>query len=83
MGIAASTVSIAVGAVLAWGVAQSVPHANLRLIGAILMIVGAIGLIVSLALELPRRRVRETRSYRDGPPVEGREERVYVEREVF
>jgi len=84
VGIAASTVLIAIGAILAWGIDAAVPHADLRTIGVILMIVGAVGFLAALAIELPRRRTRETRYSRDGgtPAVPGaaREERVYEDR---
>jgi hypothetical protein len=89
VGIAASTILIAIGAILAWGVDAAVPHADLRTIGVILMIVGAVGFIASLAIEVPRRRVRQSRYYRDGSAAPGgmagtaREERVYEDREVF
>lgn len=89
MGIAGSTILIAVGAILAWGIEAAVPHANLRVIGIILMIVGAVGLLASLAIEAPRRRVRQSRYVSSGPPVSpsaqssGYEERIYEDRNAF
>jgi hypothetical protein len=70
MGIGVGVFLIAAGAILAFGVNAVVPHANLQVIGIILMVVGALGLIVSLAVLAPRRRaaaggVVEERTYRD------------------
>lgn len=70
MGIGVGVFLIAVGAILAFGINAVVPHANLQVIGVILMVVGALGLIVSLAVLAPRRRaaaqpVVEDRVYRD------------------
>ena len=55
MGIGVSVFMLAVGAILAFAVNASVPNANLDLIGVILMIVGGIGLLVSLAFATSRR----------------------------
>jgi uncharacterized YccA/Bax inhibitor family protein len=48
MGIGVSLILIAVGAVLTWAVNVSSSGFNINTIGIILMIVGAIGLILSL-----------------------------------
>ena len=57
MGIGISVFFLAVGAVLTWGVdVQSTSGVNVDTIGVILMVVGAIGLAVSLALFGGRRR---------------------------
>ncbi|MFL6239609.1 MAG: DUF6458 family protein [Actinomycetes bacterium] len=50
MGIGVSVFLIAVGAILTFGVNAAVPHANLDVIGIILMAVGALGLLVSMAM---------------------------------
>lgn len=50
MGISASIVMIALGAVLAFALPGTVLGVNLGVIGTILMIVGAIGLVVSLVV---------------------------------
>lgn len=55
MGIGVSVFLLAVGAILAFAVNASAPNANLDLIGVILMIVGGIGLLVSLAFASSRR----------------------------
>lgn len=70
MGIGLGVFLIAVGAILAFGINAVVPHANLEVIGIILMAAGALGLIVSLAVFAPRRRAV------GGAPVE---EHVYRE----
>ena len=48
MGISLSILLIAVGAVLAWAVDYSVSGINIQVAGIILVIVGAIGLVLSL-----------------------------------
>ena len=48
MGIGVSLILIAVGAILTWAVSASVSGVDINTIGVILMIVGAIGLILSL-----------------------------------
>jgi hypothetical protein len=56
MGIGVSVFLIAVGAVLAFAVHAAVNGVNIHTVGIILMIAGAIGLVVSLAIFAPRRR---------------------------
>jgi hypothetical protein len=56
MGIGISTLLLAVGAVLLWGVTATVAGVNINVIGVILMIAGAIGLIVGLAASMGRDR---------------------------
>ncbi len=48
MGISASLVLIAVGAVLTWAVTATVSGIDLDTVGVILMVVGAVGLLLSL-----------------------------------
>ena len=48
MGIGVSIILIAAGAILTWAVNASVSGLELQTIGVILMVVGAIGLLVSL-----------------------------------
>ena len=48
MGIGTSIFLIALGAILRWGVADAIEGVNLSVIGLILMIVGVVGLVVSL-----------------------------------
>jgi hypothetical protein len=48
MGIGVSLILIAAGAILTWAVNATVSGLNIHTIGVILMIVGAIGLILSV-----------------------------------
>ena len=52
MGIGTSIFLIAVGAILRWGVADRIQDVNLTVIGLILMIVGIVGLAVSLFMTM-------------------------------
>jgi hypothetical protein len=56
MGIGISVFLIAVGAILTFGVNAVVPHANLDIIGIILMAVGALGLVIAIAMMNSLRR---------------------------
>jgi hypothetical protein len=49
MGIGVSLVLIAVGAILTWAVNATVSGLNINTVGIILMIVGGVGLALSLA----------------------------------
>jgi Domain of unknown function (DUF6458) len=73
MGIGASITLIALGAILAFGVRDNLSFVNLGNIGTILMVVGAIGLAVTVLIWGPRSRTR--------PPVEDEGE-VVEERRV-
>jgi hypothetical protein len=48
MGIGVSLILIAVGAILTWAVNATVSGLDINTVGVILMIVGAIGLVLSL-----------------------------------
>ncbi|TJY70210.1 hypothetical protein E4J89_08180 [Arthrobacter sp. CAU 1506] len=67
MRIGSSIALIAIGAILAFAVADVVDFVDLTLIGWILMGVGALGLIISIVMAIPRndRRVTETRQVQD------------------
>ena len=74
MGIGTSIVLIAVGAILKWAVSADVSGVSLTTIGTILLIVGIVGLVISLIFAsslMGRRRddvvVRDR--YVDRPPV--------------
>jgi hypothetical protein len=70
MGIGASIVLIAAGAVLFWAVETTVQGINLNAVGVILMVVGGIGLFVSFLYwdAMPWRRTRVIeREYRPPP----------------
>lgn len=48
MGISVSLILIAVGAILTWAVTASVSGIDLTTVGVILMIIGGVGLVLSL-----------------------------------
>jgi hypothetical protein len=48
MGISLSILLIAVGAILTWAVSAEVSGVDITAVGVILMIVGAVGLVVSM-----------------------------------
>jgi hypothetical protein len=56
MGIGVSLFLIALGAVLAFAVTATFSGFSIATIGIILMAVGVVGLIVDLAIFMPRRR---------------------------
>jgi len=56
MGIGASVFLIAVGAILTFALDLTVSGINLDVVGVILMVAGAIGVVVDLAIFAPRRR---------------------------
>jgi hypothetical protein len=72
MTIGTSIVLIAVGAILKYAVTAHVSGIDLQTVGTILMIVGILGLILSLiytfAWSSGARRRRDTADYRDVPP---------------
>ena len=49
MGIGVSLVLIAAGAILTWAVETSVSGLDINVVGVILMVVGCVGLLLSLA----------------------------------
>jgi Domain of unknown function (DUF6458) len=49
MGVGVGLILIAVGAILTWGVTDRSNAVNLDVVGVILMVVGAIGVLLSLA----------------------------------
>jgi hypothetical protein len=78
MPLGTSIFLIAVGAILRWAVTTSVEGIDLRTVGLILIIVGIVGLVLSIfymATWAPRRRgvvrdrVIERDPYEEPPPV--------------
>ena len=49
MGVGVGLILIAVGAILTWGVTDNSNAVNLDAVGVVLMVVGAIGVLLSLA----------------------------------
>jgi hypothetical protein len=56
MGIGAGIFLIAVGAILTFAVHTTVSGVSIHAIGVILMIVGALGLVITMTIFAPRRR---------------------------
>ena len=71
MELGTSLFLIAVGAILAFAVNATVSGISIATVGIILMVVGVVGLLISLFFLAPRRR-RAT-VYDDRPPVTRRE----------
>ena len=74
MGIGVSLILIAAGAILTWAVNATVSGVNLNTIGVILMVVGAIGLVMSMMFWSSWGGVggtsrRRTTYVDEGPPV--------------
>jgi Domain of unknown function (DUF6458) len=72
MGLGVSIFLIAVGAILTWAVNASVSGLELQTIGVILMVVGALGLVLSMIFwsswgGVPGDRRRTTTYVEDGP----------------
>jgi Domain of unknown function (DUF6458) len=72
MGIGTSLFLIAVGAILKWAVTTSVSGISLATVGTILLVIGVIGLVISLLFLSAWSRRREGAVVRD---------RQYVERD--
>jgi len=65
MRIGASLLLIAVGAILKFAVTAKANGVNLSTVGIVLMIVGVVGLLITLAMVGTRRRT-DVRYHRDG-----------------
>lgn len=70
MGIGVSFFLATVGAILAFAVDYRLAGVDITLIGWILMVVGALGLVATLAIWMPRR-VRNAPVTRGAPPRGG------------
>lgn len=75
VGIGAAILLIAIGAILAFAVHVDLAGVDITVVGWILMIVGVVGLVLTLTIWAPWRRrrvsdgvVEERRMYRDEPP---------------
>ena len=69
MGIAVSILLIAVGAVLAWGVTAEAEGLDVNAIGVILLIVGLLGLVVSMIFWSSWGGLHRRTAYVEGEPV--------------
>lgn len=75
MRLGTSLVLLAIGAVLRWAVTATTTGVNLHTVGVILMIIGAIGFVVSLYWMLVvsdsvRNDTVSRRTYSDSPPAD-------------
>lgn len=75
MGIGASLTLIATGAILTWAVETSISGFDINTVGVILMVVGGVGLLISLAFWSSwgagtpgGRRRTTTTTYDEAPP---------------
>jgi uncharacterized membrane protein len=64
MGIGINSFLMAVGAILTFAVKATVAGVDIKVVGVILMIAGAVGLILTLAIFAPRRRLAVTETNR-------------------
>ncbi len=69
MGIAVSILLIAVGAVLTWGVTAEAQGLDVNAIGVILMIVGILGLVISMIFWSSWGGFHRRATYVEGGPV--------------
>ena len=70
MGISVSILLIAVGAILTWGVTAEAEGLDVNAIGVILMIVGVLGLVLSLIFWSSWGGFRRRTAYVDGGAVD-------------
>jgi hypothetical protein len=84
VGIGVSLVLIAIGAILAFAVSATFSGFSVATIGVILMAIGVVGLIIDLAIFMPRRRsVATTRTATTDPYVAGSSQTVVQERSTI
>ena len=69
MGISVSILLIAVGAILTWGVTAEAEGLDVNAIGVILMIVGLLGLVLSMIFWSSWGGFRRRAAYVEGGPV--------------
>ena len=83
MRIGGSLFLIAVGAILRWAVTDNIPNVDLSMVGTILLVVGGIGLVLSLIFMFARRRTEviheDERGYVRGRPRRTSARTTYVE----
>jgi protein-S-isoprenylcysteine O-methyltransferase Ste14 len=85
MGIGVGLVLMAIGAVLTFAVNASFSGFSIATVGIILMVVGAIGLLLDLAIFMPRRRSVTTTQATGAPvdPYAGGARTVVQERQTY
>lgn len=83
MGIGTSLVLVAIGAILTYAVEFDVSGIEINTVGVILMVLGVVGLLISLlymAFWADRTRPRGEAVYEEGAPPTGTVRRERVER---
>jgi beta-lactamase regulating signal transducer with metallopeptidase domain len=68
MGTGTSLLLIAAGAILRWAVSDAIEGVNLATVGLILLIVGIVGLVISLFVLFSNRETVVTRDRYGGTP---------------
>ena len=71
MRLGTAIVLLALGAILTFAVDVDVDGLDLRVVGWILMLVGALGIVLEVALWGPRQRRRVVQTDAYGPPAGG------------
>jgi hypothetical protein len=79
MGISVSLLLIAVGAILTWAVTADAEGVDVNTVGVILLVVGILGLVLSLIFWSSWGGFRRRTAYVDGPPAPRRRETVIEE----
>ncbi len=69
MRLGTAIVLLALGAILTFAIEFEISGVDLRVVGWILMIVGALGIVLELAICGPRRRRVTTTDAYDAPPA--------------
>ena len=76
MGLGVSLILIAVGAILTWAISATASGIDINAVGVILMIVGAVGLLLSLMFwsswgssGIARGGTRRVTTYEEAPPA--------------
>ena len=77
MRLGTSIVLLALGAILTFALRMDVSGIDLQVVGWILMIVGALGIVLELAVWGPRQR--RTVTHTDAPPAGGPAQRTTTE----
>lgn len=83
MGIGVGLVLMAIGAVLTFAVNASFSGFSIATVGIILMVVGAIGLLIDLAIFMPRRRAVTTTQAGPVDPYAAGSRTVVQERQTY
>ncbi|MGH3738244.1 MAG: DUF6458 family protein [Micromonosporaceae bacterium] len=75
MGIGGSIFLVAIGAIIAFGVKQDLSWLDLDVVGWVLMISGAAGLVLTIAFWMTRRKASVAEQYQRGGNIKRDSER--------